>query len=1112
MTLLRRQLGAFVLEQPIARGGMGEVWTAHHRRQGTRVAVKVLRTDDPAMVAAIANESRAVAGLHHPNIIWVHDFGTVPKGIPDLHPGTPWLAMELADEGHLGKRRATMGWPEIRETVLDLLDALAHAHARGVVHRDIKPANILFGGSRPGSKLTDFGMVLARQHVEEGGVPLTGGSPRYMAPEQFMLSWSDQGPWTDLYALGCLTWSLVCGRAPYSGTTYRELYEQHWNQPIPVLLPRIAVPDGLEAWVRQLMAKAPDARPQLAADAALALAQLPPVSLETGSLPAVDGDAPTLIRARGTTLFRPEARVRRPADPVLGQPCPPPPIPADWRPPRTPRPPMALVGAGLGLYGLRGMPPVGREAERDLLWSALRDVHREKRTRGVVLRGPAGCGKSHLAQWLCCRAREVGAAAAMRATHGERPGPMDGLAGMLARDTRVPGLPAEDFNDLLDRLEPEQDTRAVLQAVLGPFTAEGIAAPVSATQRRNAARAWIRRRLSQRPVVIWIDDAQWGLDALQFVREEVMGQDMAVLVVCTVREESLAERPAAAYAVEALCAHPSVRSLTIGALPDVDARALIDHLLSLDEALLDQLTRRVGGNPLFALQLIGDWVERGVLVAGRHGFRLARGVEPSLPGSLAEVWSARIDHLVAGRQAWQTALQLAAVLGQEVDPDEWRDAAEILGCDAPEELVAALLQNRLATTDAAGNTWSFVHGMLREAIEPSAGPVLKRMHTAVAQMLGTRSRTNARQGRHLVAADAYEQALRPLCEGAYDVFEEGDFAEMERLLTDRDGAMRAAGLPASDERWGGTWNYRARQRYSLGNTDEAFTWWDRTLEAARTYGWQQERMVALYDTSLVLSTLGDSAKALERCREAVEVAATLDKPEHLANARYHVCSAALIAGHIDEAVAALELALPVFEDLGNQVRVFDCYLELGRAADMQGNQPLARHRFDAALGVAQEVDVPVIKVRAWFMQGDHRRLWGDWEGAEQAMERAVDLAAQMGGKRWPYLVRLQLALVKLHLGKDQTALNLLQACTDADLAEHRLLADLGWLLLSANATSVAFEKRFSAVEQALAGSKVEAQVAFALQDAAQRTDGERRARLSALSDDAGTRARQGWKR
>src|SRR5688572_26071033 len=161
-------LGPFELIEPIARGGMAEVWRGVHARQKVPVAIKVItssRARHPEFLAAFQNEVQAVARLHHPSIVMIFDHGAVPAESARasgerLTAGSPYLAMELASWGALDRVRLPLKWDDLLRILLSLLDALAHAHARGVIHRDLKPGNILLSAPndiRPGLKLTDFG-------------------------------------------------------------------------------------------------------------------------------------------------------------------------------------------------------------------------------------------------------------------------------------------------------------------------------------------------------------------------------------------------------------------------------------------------------------------------------------------------------------------------------------------------------------------------------------------------------------------------------------------------------------------------------------------------------------------------------------------------------------------------------------------------------------------------------------------------------------------------------------------------------------------------------------------------------------------------------------------
>ena len=406
--------------------------------QGVPVAVKLLRPANtrPTLLEGIRNEVRAVAGLDHPHIIWLYDQGEITEDGGGLFPvGTPWLAMEFCSSGTLADRRGELQWPLLRAVLVELLDALAHAHARGVIHRDIKPANVLFGGERPGVKLTDFGMAyLLEEHLAgHAGAPFGGGTLSYMSPEQRERRYVDQGPWTDLYSLGAMTWSLVTGRHPFSD----EKDPARRGQPsldLPRLAPLFAVPPGLEGWLRTLMHKRSSRRFRCAADAALELLALQ--GLRSGSPLVVEvTEEPSSI-----TLAPLLTRGWAPEDPddelsLIGlAPNATPAVPEDWREGQRPPARLDFIGAGLGLYGLRELPLVGRETERNALWEALMEVREQQAPRVVVLRGPVGCGKSRLARWALRRASELGAAESMSAAHSPVSLRREGLAEVVARN------------------------------------------------------------------------------------------------------------------------------------------------------------------------------------------------------------------------------------------------------------------------------------------------------------------------------------------------------------------------------------------------------------------------------------------------------------------------------------------------------------------------------------------------------------------------------------------------------------------------------------------------------------------------------------------------------
>lgn len=185
--------GRYRLDEILGRGGMAIVWRATDLQLERPVAIKIISdvlASDPAFVARFEREARLAASLNHPNLVKLFDYSA--------EDGRPLLVMEHVAGGTLAERRTPVDADALAH---DLLDALAHIHAAGIVHRDVKPANVLVGtDGRP--RLTDFGIARGE---DQTGLTLTGqvmGTVRYIAPEV-----AAGGPSTarsDLYSLGVL--------------------------------------------------------------------------------------------------------------------------------------------------------------------------------------------------------------------------------------------------------------------------------------------------------------------------------------------------------------------------------------------------------------------------------------------------------------------------------------------------------------------------------------------------------------------------------------------------------------------------------------------------------------------------------------------------------------------------------------------------------------------------------------------------------------------------------------------------------------------------------------------------------------------------------------------
>lgn len=268
------EAGRYTLERELARGRVATIHLARDRKHGRPVAVKLLK---PAVATSLEakrflREIAIVAGLHHPHIVPLYDSGQMAlSGGTRLYYVMPYLSGEslrarLAREGALPLRSAL-------QIAREVADALAYAHARGIVHRDISPANILLEAGH--ALVADFGLAHALDLAGGERLSLSGvtlGTPGYMSPEQAAGAGDIDGR-TDVYSLGSVLYEALTGGPPFSGATAQAVLARHAADPVPPLRTvRPEVPPAVEATVLRALAKRPADRFAGAAEFGQALA------------------------------------------------------------------------------------------------------------------------------------------------------------------------------------------------------------------------------------------------------------------------------------------------------------------------------------------------------------------------------------------------------------------------------------------------------------------------------------------------------------------------------------------------------------------------------------------------------------------------------------------------------------------------------------------------------------------------------------------------------------------------------------------------------------------------------------------------------------------------
>lgn len=1119
--------------RPAGTGATAVVWRGVHRDLGVPVAIKVMslpandRRSTPAARARqaqfrslFAREVRAMASLDHPGIIRVHDHGTIDRDTAAASNGrlpidAPYVVMDWVDGGTLADRQGELLWPEVRAIVFTLLDALAHAHARGVIHRDLKPRNVLMGERGP--VLTDFGIVHQQRIDERNTSTVRAGTPGYMAPEQIDHDTRLFGPWTDLYALGCLAYEMVSGHLPFDprgASTADSLLGSMAAEPSP-LYPEIPVPEGFESWLHQLISHSPGKRFQFAADAARALATLaPPAGPEPRTLhwrrsplvltgiaePRVgfadatldeplDADMdPDMTIKDGVMIFDGADRtVDEPADfdsvsslssvegpvdadsfaPLKPRPDDPfedvestldeaaaraaitwidpsalinpvvaahagettrPPIPQDWQRSETPAP-VRLPGTGRALADLREPDLRGRQRERAVLWRMLGAVASDERPRAVIVSGGPGIGKTRLAQWLGARTHELGAAETMIATHTAAPGVSTGLSAMLARHTRAVGLEVES---LVTHLRRVLDAPSALAGVAGAFLTRDRSLRVGAKtvtlwtedEAFRGLTLVLQHVAARRALVVRIEDAQWGEEAVRFV-EHVLARSprLPALFVLTVRDNQSGRGPVQ-EALSRIAVRPSARTIRLGLLDAESQAALIDARIPLAPVTRAQVIEQAGGHPLFATELVCHWARSGALEPAADGYRL-RSSAGNQPRNLDALWDARLSDVLGpfGRQTVE-AFEVAAVLGNEVSAHEWQRACELASLDTDEVRWALerLLDGRLIQLVGAGR-WAFTHGLLREALERRAARGQRRVkwHACCARMLRDQPDPNpSRLAGHLAESGRHAEALPLVMAQARDALDREDLSVLGRLVIE--GARLAWRLRLSLDRsligieLRALWAWVATHTGMTTGRRHA----ERAVTDARKAGDRALEAHALAALGHLCRTQGDAVQATVHLRRAMTAARRAREPQLMARCSRQLCALLEATGRLDEAEAVLDAVERLVGIEGDprerglrRFRRASIALHRGQPREAYTHATAAREAF---VDHGMRADV----MQSENLLGEIARALDDRDAAGRHYRVAHDIARELGHSDAP-LYAINRGRVLLEAGKFEEA-------------------------------------------------------------------------------------------
>lgn len=249
----------YQLERRLGSGGMADVWLARDRALNRPVAVKILHPGyaaDPLFVERFRREAQAAAGLNHPNIASVYDWGEMPGPTPGYYIVMEYIPGENLRE--IERRRGRLPEAEALDIAAEVAEALAAAHGRGIVHRDVKPHNVLID-PQGRVKVVDFGIARAAGASELTQTGAVAGTAQYLSPEQAQRLPVDGR--SDLYSLGAVLYEMLTGVPPFTGDSLVDLALRHVREePAP---PSRIVPSlsrASDTIVLRALAKRPEDR------------------------------------------------------------------------------------------------------------------------------------------------------------------------------------------------------------------------------------------------------------------------------------------------------------------------------------------------------------------------------------------------------------------------------------------------------------------------------------------------------------------------------------------------------------------------------------------------------------------------------------------------------------------------------------------------------------------------------------------------------------------------------------------------------------------------------------------------------------------------------------
>ncbi|MBX3471734.1 MAG: protein kinase, partial [Planctomycetes bacterium] len=995
------KLGRYELVERLGEGESAVVHLARDLAQGGRaVALKVLKRQDPRDEARFRREFEVLAGLRHPNLVGVIDFGASDQGAlyhsAEYHPGQRTLREAL-----FGAPPAAEALPGLLEVLASICRGLEYVHTRGLVHRDLKPDNVLVDAAGV-VRLSDFGLAGALDGQ-------AAGTPHYMAPEVIRRLRVDRR--CDLYSLGVLCYELLTGAVPYDGPDAATIARKHLeDRPRPPRELNPALPEELERVVLRLLEKEPSDRLSSANAVIAALAQvagreLPFETHETKEAYVLSGR----FVGRERELDWLVEGFQRATGPLA------------WD--RDPREFDRRARFATSRGGV-ATAPEGSRAERRQggnRRASGAEAGQNPPALLVFLRGESGLGKTRLTDELRRRCQLDGAVVLQGTCKKQLARGYEPFIQIVKEAVQLgPGEELEEYGWAVSQLlaPPAEAPRGVERLRLVDALAELLVA-----------------RACRRPLVIALENLQWArgetLELLLHLHRSLVTlltgahrdeRRPRLFLVATYRPEEL-HGPELGRALAELRRDRFFEELSLRPLRPDDVGELVRSMLGVPgvpRAFVERVTQESQGNPLLVELLMEELVARGVVDRARGLWRLdaERAAALEVPSRVGDLVLARLARLPA-----RPLLDWLALLDRPAQPALLAQLAE-----RAEEVVARDLEELVArrVVERTEQGYELAHARVRDVV-----------HEAL-----VRGEAHARAAMHRRVARALEQGDgADLAELAHHLLEAGEGLEAMRRARLAGEALAAVGareracelytraLRVADDHLALARHDDARRRplleerlalhravaaelVALDRVAEARGQTLEGLALARELRDAQAEVGALATLGRLNARLKELDDARRYFFEALKTAERIEYGKGIGRSLLGLGELTVEEGRLEDALEYLERSLRFEHDLGDAC-------ELGNTLRALANAHARRGAYDDAVATCQRA---LEHERAGGRRAgviatlerltDVHFLRGDVAAAIDAAEQTIALAEVEDDK--PAVARAQLALASCH--------------------------------------------------------------------------------------------------